>query len=90
MLGACTYSIYLLHPFVPVLTTRVLGSGWLGYVSAAWITIMISWATYRWFELPLMRLGKRLALSSEALSEQGTRRHMGGKSVNAQNLGNQR
>lgn len=55
------YSICLLHPFAPVVTTRVLGEGWVGYSAAAVGTLAMSYVTYRWLELPMMRLGKRLA-----------------------------
>lgn len=69
LLGASTYSIYLLHPFIPVLTTRLLGDGWLGYAVAAVVTIVVSYCTYRWFELPLMRMGKRFANSLQSREE---------------------
>lgn len=60
-LGLWTYSIYLLHPFTPVITTRLFGDGWMGYASAAVATILVSYTTFRWIEHPMMQTGKRLA-----------------------------
>lgn len=77
--GRISYSIYLLHPLVIFHLTpvyrRVYASGLplsVRFLICAAMTLgavlSLAWATYRWIELPGMRLGKRvLAWRTQAL-----------------------
>jgi peptidoglycan/LPS O-acetylase OafA/YrhL len=59
-LGKISYSIYLLHAFtfdfMPLPQSPALA-----FEMAAAVTILASLATYRWIELPFIRLSKRIA-----------------------------
>lgn len=67
-LGLISYSVYLVHHpilrMVPIvfghLMSKPLGERVLlaaGYLA---VVLLVSWATYRWVELPAQRLGRRL------------------------------
>lgn len=65
LLGHASYSVYLLHPIV----FRALEhSGFLGGRSLAVLTIVITlgaaYACYRWFEMPVNRLGRVVSLKA--------------------------
>ncbi|MDX6741358.1 acyltransferase [Actinocorallia sp. A-T 12471] len=68
-LGAISFSVYLVHPILllPVHEHLVVGptrAVWLAVFLGA--VLAVSWATYRWIELPFQRWGKRLAAPSPA------------------------
>ena len=67
MLGVATYGVYLLHPIVfkfVELAAKRGGVGTPGVVlGTVVLTIALSIATYRFFETPFIRLGKRLTPS---------------------------
>jgi peptidoglycan/LPS O-acetylase OafA/YrhL len=73
--GIATYGIYLLHPIVIFWLARgVRSTGWNPDIVApatVIITIGLALLSYRYFELPLIRLGKRLRLRS---TETGARK----------------
>lgn len=58
-LGRSCYSIYLLHPLVA--KSIVFWSGPEGYLLAIPVTLVVSWATFRWIEAPCMALGSRIS-----------------------------
>jgi len=63
VLGTVSYSIYLFHQIVKEFLMPVLtGEHWFIIVAAnAAVTISWSYVVYRFFELPLIRLGKRFS-----------------------------
>lgn len=80
-LGAATYGVYLLHPIVypgVVLVSRRLGlaAGPLLLIAATVVlTIAVAALLYRYFELPLIRLGKRFTSRRPAASLLATPGH---------------
>lgn len=62
-LGLATYGVYLLHPLVHTVCRLVLPDAGASALIPLTIvlTLLVSWVIYHRFELPMMRLGKRLA-----------------------------
>jgi exopolysaccharide production protein ExoZ len=60
LLGEASYSIYLLHPLVWVSLSSIDMSPIVKIVMCAVLSIGISIMVYKTFELPFMKLGKRL------------------------------
>lgn len=69
-LGVATYGVYLLHPivfkFVELAAKRVEVGTPAVVLGTVMLTIALSIATYRFFETPFIRLGKRLTPSTRA------------------------
>ena len=76
-LGAATYGVYLLHPIafpiVELATRRLdLPVGPIEVIGATIaLTIAMSMLLYEWFELPLIRLGKRIT-AGEPINRRAT------------------
>jgi exopolysaccharide production protein ExoZ len=64
-IGQGCYSIYLLHLFVASLviyaTSRIGMSNGVGYFLSVFVTLGVSWLTFRYIEFPMMKLGKQLS-----------------------------
>lgn len=65
-LGEGCYSIYLLHPIIggalELLMVRIAGMpAWSAFVVAFWITLFVSWWTFKHLEKPMMRRGAQLS-----------------------------
>jgi len=64
-LGTVSFSIYLLHPLLLMVSTQFLGvtrhENVIGAVVFFAVLIATSWASQRWIEAPAQRLGRRLA-----------------------------
>ncbi|MCW2901150.1 MAG: acyltransferase 3 [Streptosporangiaceae bacterium] len=64
-LGVISYSLYLLHPVLLMISDQLFGTpqqdelAWL--VVFILVLLVLSWATHRCVELPMQRLGRRLA-----------------------------
>jgi peptidoglycan/LPS O-acetylase OafA/YrhL len=64
-IGLSTYGIYILHPIVFQYTsiafpTFLLLDKWKIFCGVSLITVILSFCLYKWFELPMMKLGKKL------------------------------
>lgn len=57
--GTLSYGIYLWHPPVLLMLLRVGMEPWQRTLAALAITIALSAASYRWFELPIVRWARR-------------------------------
>jgi peptidoglycan/LPS O-acetylase OafA/YrhL len=64
-LGTASFSIYLLHPLLLMVSAQFLGTsghrdvpGLLVFLA---VLLAVSWASQRWIEAPAQRLGRRLA-----------------------------
>nr|BFE86336.1 hypothetical protein GCM10020093_089370 [Planobispora longispora] len=76
-LGLISYSVYLLHHPLLRLTHAVLGDArTMGAVAQAGLVagfvaavLGLSWLTYRYVELPMQRLGRRLARRAAPVKE---------------------
>lgn len=67
-LGEASYSIYLLHPIVNELvrlTPLKTGPKPVVIVAIAVGTLVVSWFVYRWFEKPMISIGRRLTARRE-------------------------
>jgi len=59
-LGEVSYSIYLWHPLAIAITLALEpSSGVLAVFGTLGMTLLLSWASYRWVEKPSMALGKK-------------------------------
>jgi peptidoglycan/LPS O-acetylase OafA/YrhL len=63
--GMATYGVYLVHPIVYYYVVTLMGKlniqgAELIYISVAVITVFISVLSYKWFELKMIKLGKKL------------------------------
>jgi peptidoglycan/LPS O-acetylase OafA/YrhL len=56
-LGRISYSIYLVHPIILLILTRLKIVGPVAVLLTAGATILIATATYRWIEAPAIRFG---------------------------------
>jgi peptidoglycan/LPS O-acetylase OafA/YrhL len=57
-IGSVSYGLYLWQqPF----TMNWPGAGWLAYLGGLLLLSLIVWASYRFIETPMMRIGKRLS-----------------------------
>ena len=75
VLGAMSYSVYLLHPLVyrgaSAVLTR-LGAAQLVVACAVALTLAAAWLVYRMIEAPMIRVGKRVAVRCRAAVERRT------------------
>ncbi|MHC2999475.1 acyltransferase family protein [Microbacterium sp. HJ5] len=63
LLGEASYSVYLIHPIVAAALMLTAAAHWPAAVKiplAVAATLVVSWACYRFFESPMMRLGRRI------------------------------
>jgi peptidoglycan/LPS O-acetylase OafA/YrhL len=63
-LGTASFSIYLLHPLLLMLSNQFFGTdpeGPLSLILFIAVLLAVSWATQRWIEAPAQRCGRRLA-----------------------------
>jgi peptidoglycan/LPS O-acetylase OafA/YrhL len=64
-LGVISYSVYLLHPVLLMLSDEVFGTPDhdrpLGLLIFVAVLLMVSWTTHRFIETPMQSLGRRLA-----------------------------
>lgn len=61
LLGAVSYSLYLVHPLVYSLVPRLPAAPWWGLCLAVTAAVLLSAVTYRWVELPMIAVGHRVA-----------------------------
>jgi len=62
-LGRASYSVYLLHPLVYPVGTRLFGvqGVWLGLLTSIGLTFILSHVIYDRLEAPMIRVGRRSA-----------------------------
>lgn len=64
-LGVISYSVYLLHPVLLLVSDQLFGTPRqdqvLGLAVFVGVLLVVSWATHRYVEAPMQRLGRRLA-----------------------------
>lgn len=61
-LGHASYSVYLLHPIVFTFLARFEILGVRGLAIATFgVTLLLAYASYRWFEMPINRLGRKVS-----------------------------
>jgi peptidoglycan/LPS O-acetylase OafA/YrhL len=67
-LGNISYGLYLLHYPILEITARFVGTSLLGLLVGAGASVGLAWASYRWFELPVMEIirGRRALRTSRA------------------------
>lgn len=75
LLGACSYSIYLLHPLVSyplVFVFKFFSFDLLyAYLLSAVLTLCVSYITYNYFEKPILKLSNRFTEKKMLLSSAG-------------------
>ena len=86
-LGLATYSVYLLHPILWWASSELVKRHHVQAAPAVVIclsiagTLVVAWSCYHYYELPFMRLGKRLTsqpLAPEPVSSQQSRPNQSG------------
>ncbi|GAA4093521.1 acyltransferase [Actinomadura miaoliensis] len=64
-LGTASFSVYLLHPILLMVSAQFLGRGGRqdtpGLVVFVVVLVAVSWASHRWIEAPAQRAGRRLS-----------------------------
>lgn len=67
-LGEATYGVYLLHPIVFIFINKLLHNPFLSIVATSIATIIIANFSYKLYEKPFIRLGKKVTESTEIKS----------------------
>lgn len=65
-LGNISYGLYLLHYPILELAARFLGVTVVGFAVAAVASVGLAWLSYRFFEVPTMRLIRKRSLRRSA------------------------
>jgi len=75
LIGESCYAIYLLHPLIPRIAVKPLTAlgveGWCAYALCFVVTIVVSIASWRWLESPMMQLGNRIVRGKPSGVESG-------------------
>ncbi|MCD0298811.1 acyltransferase [Acinetobacter baumannii] len=59
-LGEATYGIYLLHPIVYIFINKIFNFPLICIVTTCFITIILSNFTYKYYEKPFIKIGKKI------------------------------